>query len=154
MWLTGTDEYVWSIYLTNCIALVLNVVIVMALAHRIWATRTVNDRYTLLTRIAKGVLLVSAVYQIVLSTMRLTNTGLPLEFRDTWVLKDIGIFTYVLAITLLHRRLMSGKVGDYDNAKREAQEKSMQEAMDVGRTNHDERIRNEPESEGGSAKPR
>lgn len=105
MWLTGTDEYLWSLVLTNAVALVLNILIVLALAHRIWVTRTVNDRYTMMTRIAKGVLLVSACYQIMLSVMRLTGMNLPLEFRDTWVLKDIGIFTYVLAITLLHRRL-------------------------------------------------
>lgn len=146
MWLTGLDQYQWSYYLVNVIAIVLNSIIVVALGNRIWVTKSVNDRYTIATRIAKGVLIIAAIYQVLLSFARLFHLNVPLEFRDTWVMKDIGIFVYVTAITLLHRRMMSGKVGNYSDAKRDAQEKSMLEALNAGRTNHDERIRNGPES--------
>lgn len=146
MWLTAVDQFQWSYYLTNAVAIVLNAVIVVALLRRLWLTRNIEDSYTLLRRMAKGVLIISASYQVILSISRLGHFNLPIEFRDTWVMKDIGIFLYVISVGLLHRKIMSGKVGDYSNAKRDAQVRSMEVAMQVGQTNHDERVRNEPRS--------
>lgn len=148
------DEHTWSFYLVNILAIFLNLAIVFTLMNRVWATRKLEGRIPVISRTAKGILALAAIYQIVLSTTRLFDYTLPDQFRDTWIMKDVGIFLYVISISYLNRLMASSKPVSVAESKRLAQERTMREAIRVGTVNHDERLRNGPESEAGSEEPR